>query len=110
NVLPPFQHAHWDGCTFTDLIFPGFVFIMGVAMTFSFARRLASGADKRALFIQIVRRTVILIGLGLIQAGLGYWLLHAPDSPKKFRFPGVLQRIALCYFFAGLILLAGFRA
>jgi len=107
---PAFEHASWNGCTFTDLIFPSFVFIMGVAMTFSFARRLAEGGDKKALLIQLIRRTVILICLGLALQALSYGLLHSPDSPKKFRFPGVLQRIALCYFFAGLALLSGLKA
>jgi predicted acyltransferase len=108
--FPAFEHAHWNGCTFTDLIFPGFVFIMGVAMTFSFARRIAEGGNRGALIIQLIRRTLILIALGLALQALSYGLLHDPDSPRKFRYPGVLQRIALCYFFAGLVLLTGLRA
>lgn len=110
NVYAPFKHAEWHGCTFTDLIFPGFVFIMGVAMTFSFARRLAEGADKGKLFVQVVKRTLILIALGLVLAGFSYWLRYDPDSPKKLRFPGVLQRLALCYFFASLVLMSGLKA
>ncbi len=110
NVLPPFKHADWHGCTFTDLIFPAFVFIMGVAMTFSFARRLSEGAVKGKLFVQVIKRTLILIALGLFLAGFSYWLRHDPESPKKLRFPGVLQRLALCYFFASLVLMSGLRA
>lgn len=110
HKFPAFGHAAWHGVTFTDLIFPGFVFIMGVAMTFSFARRLAEGGDKRALFIQMVRRTLLLILLGLFLQTLSYLLLRSPDSERLFRYPGVLQRLALCYFFAGLVLLAGARA
>lgn len=110
SIFPAFKHAQWHGCTFTDLIFPGFVFIMGVAMTFSFARRLDEGGGNRKLFLQVIRRTLILIGLGLALAGFSYLLLHDPDSPRKFRFPGVLQRIALCYFFASLVLMSGLRA
>lgn len=110
HKYPGFGHASWDGFTFTDLIFPAFVFIMGVAMTFSFARRVAEGGSGKALLVQLVRRTAILILLGLALQALSYGLLHSPDSPRKFRFPGVLQRIALCYFFAGLVLLTGLRA
>ncbi len=107
--FPAFEHAEWHGCTFTDLIFPGFVFIMGVAMTFSFGRRLTEGGNGK-LFMQVIRRTLILIGLGMALAGFSYLLLHKPDSPRAFRFPGVLQRIALCYFFASLVLMSGLRA
>ena len=109
----PFGHAEWNGCTFTDLIFPSFVFIMGVAMTFSFARRLGEGADKGKLFLQVIKRTVILIALGIGLAAFGYYLRDAhptPDNPKLLRFPGVLQRLALCYFFTSLILMTGLRA
>lgn len=110
HSFPAFKHAPWHGCTFTDLIFPGFVFIMGVAMTFSFARRLAEGGNRKALLIQMIRRTLILILLGLALQALSYGLLHNPESARKFRFPGVLQRLALCYFGAGLVLLTGWRA
>lgn len=109
-AFPAFKHAPWDGYTFTDLIFPGFVFIMGVAMTFSFARRLAEGGNRKALLIQMIRRTLILILLGLTLQAFSYFLLHNPESARKFRFPGVLQRLALCYFGAGLVLLTGWRA
>lgn len=107
----PFEHAHWNGCTFTDLIFPSFVFIMGVAMTFSFDRRLRDGESKAKLFAQVVKRTVILIALGIGLAAFSYYLRdHSPDDPKLLRFPGVLQRLALCYFFASLVLMSGLRA
>jgi len=108
--LRPFAHADWHGCTFTDLIFPSFVFIMGVAMTFSFARRLPSGESAGKLIGPVIRRTLILIGLGLALTGFSYWLRHDPESIKKFRFPGVLQRLGVCYFFAALVLMSGLRA
>jgi len=100
NVFPPLRHAAWHGCTATDLIFPFFLFIMGVAMTFSFAKRLAAGADKAVLFRQVFRRTVILYGLGCIIMIFVWQALGKPYRPV-----GVLQRIALCYFFGSLIVM-----
>lgn len=100
HVFPPLLHAEWHGCTFTDLIFPFFLFIMGVAMSFSFSKRLSREADRKGLYIQIVKRTALLYILGSIiiffaSKGLG----------KPFKPYGVLQRIALCYLFSSLILL-----
>jgi len=100
NVFPPLAHAEWHGCTFTDLIFPFFLFIMGVAMSFSFSKRLSRGADKKDLFLKVVRRTVILYILGCI---IMIFVWRALGKP--YRLVGVLQRIALCYFFSSLIIM-----
>jgi predicted acyltransferase len=98
-VYAPLRHADWNGWTFTDLVFPFFLFIVGVAMTLSFARRIARGDSRAALFKQVVRRTLIIFALGLILNGFPYFAM------SKIRIPGVLQRIALAYFFASLIYL-----
>jgi predicted acyltransferase len=102
HVFPPLLHADWNGATATDLIFPFFLFIVGVAMTFSFSKRLSQGESKRVLFLHVLRRTVILYILGcLIMITVrGAYLGH-------FRYVGVLQRIAFCYFFASLIIMYG---
>lgn len=99
HVYPPLLHAKWNGWTMTDTIFPFFMFIVGVAMTFSFAKRLERGDTRSKLFGKVVRRTVILFLLGLILAGFPYFNLGT------LRIPGVLQRIAVCYFFAALIVM-----
>lgn len=98
NAFPPLLHAEWHGCTFTDLIFPFFLFIVGVAMTFSFSKRLARGDDRKTLYLQVIRRTVILFVLGMIIKIFVWQALGGAYAPM-----GVLQRIALCYFFASLI-------
>jgi len=99
HIYPPLRHAAWHGCTFTDLIFPFFLFIVGVAMSFSFGKRRESGAPPGQFVGQIFRRTLILFGLGL-------FLNWMPDFDiANGRIPGVLQRIALCYFFASWIIL-----
>jgi predicted acyltransferase len=100
-VYAPLQHAHWDGWTPTDLVFPFFVFIVGVAIPLAFERRKAAGGNQRDLYSKIARRTAIIFALGL-------WLNAFPFTGPWFshlRIPGVLQRIALCYGVAALIFL-----
>lgn len=99
HVYSPLLHAKWHGWTMTDTIFPFFMFIVGVAMTFSFAKRLERGDTRSQLFANVVRRSVILFLLGLILAGFPKFNL------ETIRIPGVLQRIAVCYFFAALIVM-----
>jgi len=96
-VYGPLAHAEWHGWTPTDLIFPFFLFIVGVAVTLSLGGRLARGEDQRKMFLQILRRTIILLTLGLFLNSFPYFNL------ATLRIPGVLQRIALCYFFAAIL-------
>ncbi|MBN2357144.1 DUF5009 domain-containing protein [candidate division KSB1 bacterium] len=98
-VWAPLRHADWHGCTPTDLVFPFFLFIMGTAMAFSFARRLQQADSRRPLYLQIFKRTFLLIFLGLFMAFYLRW------DFSVLRYPGVLQRIGLCYFFASMIIL-----
>ncbi|RKY49934.1 MAG: DUF5009 domain-containing protein [Candidatus Neomarinimicrobiota bacterium] len=98
-VYKPLQHAHWNGWTPTDLIFPFFLFIVGVAIVFAFSKRLTLGQTKKDLYLKIVRRTLILFGLGLFLNGFPFFNL------STIRIPGVLQRIAITYFFASIIYL-----
>ncbi len=98
-VYPQLRHADWHGWTFTDLIFPFFLFIVGVAIVFSFSRRIELGYSKVKLFWKIVRRSLILFALGLFLNGFPTF------DFSTIRIMGVLQRIAICYFFASLIFL-----
>jgi len=100
-VYPPLLHAQWHGWTPTDLIFPFFVFIVGVAIPLAFEKRKALGGDQRDLYLKIFRRTAVIFGLGLMLNAFPY----TTDKLAHLRVPGVLQRIALCYFFAALIFL-----
>lgn len=93
------EHAAWNGCTLADLVFPFFIFIVGVSLVFSFARRRESGQDRPDLLRQIVGRTVIIFALGLFLNGFPTYHLDA------LRISGVLQRIAICYFFAAVLYL-----
>jgi predicted acyltransferase len=103
-VYPPLLHAKWHGCTPTDLIFPFFLFIVGVAITYSLSKRKERGDDQKKLMLQIFKRSAILFALGLIMAGFPFFDL------SSIRIPGVLQRIAVVYFISSIIFLkASFR-
>lgn len=94
HIFKPLGHAQWLGCTATDLIFPFFLFIMGVAMTFSFSRRLEEPGGRRELMTQVWRRTFLLFALGAV---LHFYAYLAAPWVKYVRIWGVLQRIAICY-------------
>jgi len=99
NAWPPFHHAAWSGWTFTDTIFPSFLWIAGVALTLSFAKRRAAGASRGRLLAHAGRRSAILFAIGLF-----VYLYPHFDFPHM-RILGVLQRIAICYFVAAAIYL-----
>ncbi len=94
HIYAPLRHADWHGWTFTDLIFPFFLFIVGVSMAISFAHRAARGEARRRLLLHTLRRSASIFALGLFLHGFPFFNL------ATLRIPGVLQRIALCYFFA----------
>ncbi|MBS9384850.1 MAG: acyltransferase family protein [Dolichospermum sp. BR01] len=104
DVYRPLSHSEWHGCTPTDLIFPCFLFIVGVAMTFSLSKYTAENKPTKAVYLRILRRTAILFILGLVLNGFwnqGVWTFDL----SSIRLMGVLQRIALTYLFASLIVL-----
>ncbi len=104
HVYAPLRHAEWHGWTPTDLIFPFFLFIVGVAMTYSFAKRRRRGQDDVALLEKIVKRSLVLIALGLVLHGFPRYDIGA------MRVPGVLQRIGLAYLVAApIVAYAGWR-
>jgi predicted acyltransferase len=88
----PLKHAAWNGFTPTDLVFPTFLFLVGISTVFSNESRLAQGVTRQSLFVHVVRRSIILYLLGLIVNSFPYFHLHT------MRFYGVLPRIAICYF------------
>ena len=98
-VYPPLRHAPWHGWTPTDVIFPFFLFIVGVAIPLALGPRVGS-AGRWAVMLRVVRRSLVIFGLGIILNGFpGYaW--------ATLRIPGVLQRIAVCYLVAALIYLS----
>lgn len=105
-IYPQLRHAEWHGCTFTDLIFPFFLFIVGVAISYSLTKRKAQGGSMKSLYLNIFRRSVILFLLGMILAGFPFGLmLDHQFSWATIRIPGVLQRIAVVYLVASILFL-----
>ena len=96
---PELEHSSWNGFTFYDLIFPLFLFIVGLTMPLSITRRLEKGHSRQRLYYHIIKRTVLLFVFGLIYNGLFDFNI------EHQRWAGVLQRIALCYFFAAIIVM-----
>jgi predicted acyltransferase len=90
NLYSQLEHAKWNGWTFTDCIFPFFLFIGGVSMALSLGRLAAAGADKPRLLAKLAKRAMLIFLIGFILNFLPYFNI------EKVRIMGVLQRIALC--------------
>jgi predicted acyltransferase len=101
-IYPPLAHAPWHGWTPTDVIFPFFLFIVGITTYLSREARRARGDDDATLARQTVRRAAIIVLLGLLLAAFPYFPL---TRITEMRFPGVLQRIGVAYLFGGLLTL-----
>lgn len=99
NIYPALQHAKWNGCTPTDLVFPFFLFIVGVAIKLSLSKRKERGDNQNKLILQIFRRGLLIFLIGVALAGFPTY------NFSSIRIPGVLQRIALVYFIASFIYL-----
>ena len=97
-VFTPLLHSDWNGCTAADVVFPFFVFIMGCAMPFAFARRDAHSAGSWRAGARVTRRALTLVALGLALN-----MVAALPDIGGMRLPGVLQRLGLAYFLAALI-------
>jgi predicted acyltransferase len=99
TAYPILEHAAWNGLTLADVVFPAFIFIVGVSTAISFSKKIGKGVSTRKLVLGIIKRTVILFGLGLLVNGFPYYNLDT------LRITGVLQRIAICYLVASLVFL-----
>jgi predicted acyltransferase len=98
-VYPPLRHAVWHGWTPTDLIFPFFLFIVGVSMSLSFSRRREAGRSVSSLYGKIIQRSATIFAIGL------FLHLFPRFRFATMRIPGVLQRIAVCFLIGALIYL-----
>jgi predicted acyltransferase len=105
SLYPQLAHAHWNGWTFTDTIFPFFLFIGGVSMALSLGRLAAAGADKPALLRKLALRALLIFLIGFL-------LNLIPNfNFATVRVPGVLQRIAVCTLLAApIVVYCGWRA
>jgi predicted acyltransferase len=99
DIYHQLSHAPWHGWTVADMIFPAFLWIVGVAITFSLGKKVTKGIPRQQLFMQVLRRAAILYVLGLV-------VYMAPEfSLSTQRLLGVLQRIAICYLIGSAIYL-----
>jgi predicted acyltransferase len=105
NIYSPLEHAEWNGCTPTDLIFPSFLFIVGVSIAYAMGSKKADVALHRITLWKAFKRAVILFGLGLFLSLFPKVFTAPIEAFQHVRIPGVLQRIALVYFFASVIFL-----
>jgi predicted acyltransferase len=100
HIYAPLKHSAWHGCTPTDLVFPFFLFIVGVSMFFSFAKY-GSELNSKSL-VKVLKRTALIFLIGLFLNSFPQWM----TDWSKLRIMGVLQRIALAYGIGSLIVLA----
>ncbi len=100
-ILPQFDHVRWEGLHFFDLIWPLFMFIVGVSIPLSVEKRMAEGESKRRIYLHAVRRSIILFFLGMIlQGGLLQW-----DLSKLHPCYSVLHGIAVGYLIAVIVVI-----
>jgi predicted acyltransferase len=99
DAYAPFRHSAWNGWTPTDLVFPGFLFLVGTSIVLAFSKRLERGVSRLSIAGNVVRRTAILFALGIVVNGFPHFPL------ATLRIYGVLQRIAICYLIAALFYL-----
>jgi predicted acyltransferase len=97
DVYAPLRHAVGNGCTAADLIFPFFLFIVGTAITFAVGQRARDGTTRRRLLLRVLRRAVLIFGLGIFLNGFPLF------DWSEVRIPGVLQRVAVCYAITSLL-------
>lgn len=101
HVYWAFDHAHWHGCTPADLVFPFFLFIVGVSLSLSTGARLEQGTHPDVLRTPLLVRAARIVAVGLVLHALAYWLMNKPH----FRPMGVLQRIGIDFAVVALLVL-----
>ncbi len=101
HVYSPLLHAHWNGCTPTDLIFPFFLFIVGMSIHFAYQSKKEAGLSKK-VFWKIAKRALIIFMLGIL---LAWFPVFTVERLAHLRIPGVLQRISIVFFFTSVLYL-----
>ena len=103
HIYPPLEHAEWNGCTPTDLIFPFFLFIVGVSLVYALDGVKRRGGPQGAVLGRVARRAAVLFSLGLLLS------LYPKFDFSGVRIMGVLQRVALVFFGCSVIFLSTSR-
>ncbi|MCS6823625.1 MAG: DUF5009 domain-containing protein [Cytophagaceae bacterium] len=97
HIYPPLRHATWNGCTPTDLVFPFFLFIVGVSLSYSLLAAKNDTSKRKKVYFKIIKRSFILFFLGLLLNGFPYYNL------SEIRIPSVLGRIAIVFLCSAII-------
>ncbi|ETZ19525.1 acyltransferase family protein [Pedobacter sp. V48] len=105
NIYTPLEHAEWNGCTPTDLIFPFFLFIVGVSIAYAMGSKKTNPATHRKTILKALKRALILFGLGLFLSLFPKVFTDPIGAFQHVRIPGVLQRIAVVFFISSIIFL-----
>ncbi|MBC8053546.1 MAG: DUF5009 domain-containing protein [Sphingobacteriaceae bacterium] len=103
NIYAPLKHAEWHGCTPTDLIFPFFLFIVGLSIVFSLGTKKAKGLPGKDVITAIIKRGAILFLLGIILALFPDVFVDPITTLNTLRIPGVLQRIGIVFIVCGIL-------
>lgn len=104
HVYAPLRHAEWNGCTPTDLIFPFFLFIVGVSISYALGSKKETHSHSK-LIATAFKRALILFGLGLFLALFPKVFTDPAETLRTVRIPGVLQRIAVVFFITAVLFL-----
>lgn len=105
NVYAPLRHAEWNGCTPTDLIFPFFLFIVGVSIAYAMGSKKTDAASHGKTILKALKRALILFGLGLFLSLYPKVFTEPIAAFEGVRIPGVLQRIAVVFLISSVIFL-----
>lgn len=105
HIYAPLEHASWHGCTPTDLIFPFFLFIVGVSITYAMSSKKADPQAHTRTILKAAKRAVILFGLGLFLSLYPKIFTEPLNALAQVRIPGVLQRIAVVFLISSIIFL-----
>jgi predicted acyltransferase len=97
HIYPPFEHSKWNGCTPTDLVFPFFLFIVGVSINYAIGDKRLDPSLHRPLILKAARRSILIFGLALLLT-----LIPRFDF-AHLRILGVLQRIAIVFFICAVL-------
>ena len=103
HIYAPLEHAEWNGATPTDLIFPFFIFIIGVSISYALGSKKENNAAHSKLIFVALKRALILFGLGLFLSLFPNVFTEPIEAFKTVRIPGVLQRIAVVFFITAVI-------
>ncbi len=103
HIYAPLEHAEWNGCTPTDLIFPFFLFIVGVSISYALGNKKENPTDHSKLIWTAAKRAMILFALGVFGSLFPKVFTEPVEAFQTVRIPGILQRIAVVFFISAVL-------